>query len=165
MMLGELALFRQLHRKISVAVIFALLFVGYNSIPSSADSIPEPTTWEFPGVIESARALSPRNIEGREFNRFGLAYSTRELDSLPVATMSAQDLQKYADIVTHAYPDAVFRQVGDSCKELPVESLNETTIAGIAYISFHAIEPITRQKAAKCLADIQHNLKQARTTK
>lgn len=78
--------------------------------PSVQNSIPEPSSWLFPDVIESARTISPRNVEGRIFNQFGLAYSLEELEALPVATMTPQELQKYADIVTHAYPDAVFRQ-------------------------------------------------------
>jgi hypothetical protein len=69
--------------------------------------------------------------------------------------MSAQELQKYADIVTHAYPDAVSRQIPASCKEIPIEGMNPTAVAGVAYVSLHAIEPATRGRATTCLGEIQ----------
>jgi hypothetical protein len=106
-------------------------------------------------VIESARAISPRNIEGKNFNESGLVYSTETLESLPIASMQPDELQKYADIVTHAYPDAVFKQVPGSCKEFSLEETNETFVAGLAYISLHAIDPATREKAAACLKEVQ----------
>lgn len=128
--------------------------------PSVQNSIPEPSSWLFPDVIESARAISPRNVEGRIFNQFGLAYSLEELEALPVATMTPQELQKYADVVTHAYPDAVFRQrlfasPISSCKEIPIDKMNTTSIANAAYISLHAIVPATRERAANCLRELQ----------
>jgi tetratricopeptide (TPR) repeat protein len=123
--------------------------------PDIQNPIPEPSSWLFPDVIESARLISPRNVEGRIFNQFGLAYSLEELEALPVATMTPQELQKYADIVTHAYPDAVFRPIADSCKELPVEQMNTTAVANLAYVSLHAIVPATREKAANCLRELQ----------
>jgi hypothetical protein len=118
-------------------------------------SITEPASWSFPAVIESARAIGPHNVEGRPFDQRGLAYAPEELDALPVATMSAQELQKYADIVTHAYPDAVFRQVPASCKESSLDQINATAVAGIAYVSLHAIDPGTRENAARCLEEVQ----------
>jgi hypothetical protein len=123
--------------------------------PVVQNPIPEPRSWSFPDVIESARAISPRNVEGRTFNQFGLAYSLEELNALPVATMTPQELQKYADIVTHAYPDAVFRQTPASCKELPIDQINTTSIANVAYVSLHAIVPATRERAANCLRELQ----------
>lgn len=121
-------------------------------------TIPEPLSWSFPNVIESARAICPRNIEGRKFDQFGLAYPNKNLESLPVATMLPMELQKYADIVTHAYPDAVFRQFPASCKEIPIEKINATAVAGVAYISLHAIDPATRKRAETCLKEVQNLL-------
>lgn len=126
---------------------------------ASGGVIPQPTSWSFPDVVESARKVATRNVEGREFNEFGLAYSTEELDAVPMATMSPEELQKYADIVTHAYPDAVFREIGNECEQTPVEQLNSTAVAGIAYVSLHAIESGTRAGAAQCLSSIQEKLR------
>jgi len=117
--------------------------------------VPEPPTWSFPDVIEAARAIAPQNVDGRTFDQHGLAYSPETLDALPVATMSALELQKYADVVTHAYPDAVFRQVPASCQGPALDQANATAIAGIAYVSLHAIDPATRKRATTCLDEVQ----------
>lgn len=134
-----------------------------STAPSSRGAIPEPPSWSFPDIVESARAISPRNVEGRTFNQFGLAYPSEDLEAVPVATMSAHELQKYADIVTHAYPDAVFRQAPASCKEISVEGLNTTAVAAIAYVSLHAIEPATRGRATICLGEVQSKLKERKS--
>jgi hypothetical protein len=126
--------------------------------PSQA-RIPEPISWAFPAVVESARAISPTNVEGRTFDEHGLAYSIAELEALPVATMNAHELQKYADIVTHAYPDAAFRRGAGSGKDLPLERLNNTGVANAAYVSLHAVDADTRQRAAIYLEQIQVRLK------
>src|SRR5512133_2171277 len=127
--------------------------------PATKAPIPEPSSWSFPDVVESARKLAPRNVEGKEFDQFGVAYSLAELDSVPMATMPAGELQKYADIVTHAYPDAVFRQIAMDCKSTPVEGLNSTAVAGVAYVSLHAQDPETRRAADQCLSEIQRRLR------
>jgi hypothetical protein len=129
---------------------------------ASTTAIPEPSSWSFPDVVDSARKLAPRNVEGREFGQFGIAYPLAELESVPMATMPAEELRKYADIVTHAYPDAVFRQVADDCKSTPVEGLNSTAVAGLAYVSLHAQNPDNRRGAAECLAEIQRKLRARR---
>lgn len=100
-------------------------------------AIPVPRSWQFPAVIEAARSFSPRNLEGRVFGQTGLAYSLEQLDSLPVANLSASELQKYADIVTHAFPDAAFlRQVSvQECSDISAEDLNTTALANMAYVS------------------------------
>jgi hypothetical protein len=123
------------------------------------DAIPFPETWSFPQVIESARKISPKNIEDHQFNQFGIVYSTEDLSKLDLASMSANELQKYADIVTHAYPDAVAKQLPDSCYDLPINRLNETAIAGIAYVSINATNESNRNNAKSCLAIIQNKLK------
>ena len=142
---------------VSTAALFILLYSGE---AFTADKIPEPESWKFPDIVESARKISPRNVEGRLFNKFGLVYSSDELKKLALDTMPAEELQKYADIVTHAYPDAVYRQFPASCDELPVKKLNETSIAGVAYVSLNAIDADTREKAATCLKAIQRLLKE-----
>lgn len=81
----------------------------------------------------------------------GLAYAMAELDQLAVTTMSAEELQRYADVVTHAYPDAVFRQAALDCDALPIDSLNNTSLANVAYVSLHAVLPESRAQAAACL--------------
>lgn len=156
---------------ITIGLLFALLVVstwaqepvatpgGQSASAPKQGAIPEPNSWSFPAVVESARAIASRNVEGREFDRFGLAYSLPELQAVRVGRLPAQDLQRYADIVVHAYPDAVFRQITTSCSQAPVESLNTGAVAGVAYVSLHAIDPATRQKAAECLAEIQTRLK------
>ena len=130
---------------------------------STSDSqgkvIPEPESLSFPAVIDSARKIAPKNLEGREFNRFGLAYSTEELSQLDVSNMPAEKLQNYADIVTHAFPDAVFRQAPKDCTTLPFNQMNETTIAGMAYVSINAVSKETRDHAASCLKVVQESLK------
>lgn len=143
---------------IIILLVCILLFV-YPFKATFADAeIPEPTTWSFPDIIECARKIAPHNIEGRKFDQFGLAYSISELKKLPVATMSSEDLQKYADIVTHAYPDAMFRQFPVSCKEMPIDQMNETSIANIAYVAHNAVDKSTRDRAESCLKEIQKRL-------
>ena len=116
-----------------------------------------PRSWQFPAVIESARTLSPRNLEGRTFDQSGLAYPLEQLDSLPVASLTPFDLQKYADIVTHAFPDAAFlRQVSvKGCGDFSADELNSTALANLAYISLQAKFPPNRAEAASCLKEFQ----------
>jgi tetratricopeptide (TPR) repeat protein len=119
--------------------------------------LPAPRSWQFPAVIESARTLSPRNLEGRVFNQSGLAYPMEQLDSLPVASMTPFELQKYADIVAHAFPDAAFlRQVSlEGCADVSANELNTTALANVAYISLQAKIPTNRAEAASCLKQLQ----------
>ena len=144
---------------LSAGVIPSFVYAAENSQVNDTQKIPEPDSWSFPEVIESARAISPENIEGRPFDQFGMAYSSGVLKELPIASMTAQELQKYADIVTHAYPDAVFKSVPASSKEISLDKMNETTFANIAYISLHAINPDTRFKAAEFLREFQERWK------
>jgi len=88
-----------------------------------------------------------------------MAYSSAELKRLRMPEMSAEKLQFYADIVTHAYPDAVFQQMPKSCNDIRLDDLNETAIANIAYISINAVEEETRKQAAACLLEVQNQLK------
>lgn len=131
---------------------------------ASKTNILEPDSWSFPGIVESARKIAPRNIEGRDFGSSGMAYSMAEIKSLPIATLPPQELQKYADIVTHAYPDAVFRQLGGACNDMPTEEFNITSVAGIAYVSLHAVDLDTRQSAALCLSGLQIKLKTGKSS-
>lgn len=139
---------------------FALL-VSITELALADKSMSEPDSWSFPEVIEHARNISPTNIEGKPFNRFGLVYSSEEVASLRLSSLSAEELQKYADIVTHAYPDAVSRQLPEKCDTLPVEKMNETAVAGVAYVSINATKPSTRMWAKECLAAIQNNFGEA----
>ena len=120
-------------------------------------TLPAPRSWQFPAVIESARTLSPRNLEGRAFDQSGLVYPLEQLDSLPVASLTASELQKYADIVTHAFPDAAFlRQVSvKGCGDFSADELNSTALANLAYISLQAKYPPNRAEAASCLKEFQ----------
>ena len=148
---------------ITLKLVMTSAVVLLSSLSSTAfagsKSIPEPPSWSFPEVVESARAINPKNREGRVFNRFGLAYSQDELKRLQVPKMSPNELQNYADIVTHAYPDAIAKQLPTSCKEIPLDNLNETSIAGIAYVSLNAVESEARLRAKSCLSDIQSRMK------
>jgi tetratricopeptide (TPR) repeat protein len=123
-----------------------------------------PRSWQFPAVIESARTLSPRNLEGRTFDQSGLAYPLEQLDSLPVASLPDSELQKYADIVTHAFPDAAFlRQVSvKGCGDILAEELNTTALANMAYISLQAKFLPNRAEAASCLKEFQDVWRQRR---
>lgn len=127
-------------------------------VVDTQQEIPEPASWSFPDVVESAREISPHNVEGKPFNEFGLVYPQSEVETLSLATLSAEELQKYADIVTYAYPDAVFQQILVSCEEIPLDQINETTIANIAYVSLQAIDSGTREEAAICLSEIQERI-------
>jgi len=138
---------------VSVCILLALN--AYAEDNDVQQNIPEPASWSFPDIIQSARAIAPHNTEGRKFNAYGLAYSRDELKILSISTMPAQELQRYADIVTHAYPDAVSRMTPISCKTIPIQNLNETALANMAYASIHAIELSTRQRTATCLNEVQ----------
>lgn len=144
--------------RIVIAVVCILAIPQY---ALSEDAILEPETWSFPKIIESARKISPNNTEGKPFNQFGLVYSPEQLSVLKLSKLAAQDLQKYADIVTHAYPDAVAKQLPVHCKDIPINKLNETTVAGIAYVSINAVNSATRKWADKCLTVIQNNFAKA----
>ncbi|OAN13689.1 hypothetical protein A3K86_14035 [Photobacterium jeanii] len=125
-------------------------------------NIPTPANWNFPDIADSARVIAPTNIAGIPFNEYGLAYSQDILANLDVLNLPATELQKYADVVTHAYPDATAeRGMPDDCSQLPFEDLNETSFANIAYISINAIKTNNRQSAANCLLYLQTNLKES----
>ena len=144
-------------RNWTIAKVILLMLVCTNT--QAEESIPSPESWSFPQVIESARKITPKNVEGRPFNQFGLVYSSADLSRLDFSKMTAEKLQIYADIVTHAYPDAVAQQLPSSCDSVEVKELNETAIAGIAYISIHASKIETRNRAKACLSIIQSKLK------
>ena len=120
-------------------------------------SLPAPRSWQFPEVIEAARAFSPRNLEGRPFDQRGLAYPLEQLDSLPVSSLTTAELQKYADIVTHAFPDAAFLRAISSqrCSDTSADELNPTALANVAYVSLQAKIPSNRAEAASCLKQLQ----------
>ena len=119
--------------------------------------LPAPRSWQFPAVIESARTLSPRNLEGRAFDQSGLAYPLEQLVSLQVEGLTASELQKYADIVTHAFPDAAFLRAVSfkGCGDVSADELNPTALANAAYISLQAKIPTNRAEAASCLKQLQ----------
>lgn len=145
-----------MRQNIKKYLFFIVVFVS--SFLTYADEIIlEPKSWSFPDVIESARKISPNNLEGKVFNQFGLAYSKEKLSKLDVSRMRPEQLQNYADIVTHAYPDAIGKTF-PNCSNLPVKRLNETTIAGIAFISINAKTENVRQYAKACLLIIQGKL-------
>ena len=76
-----------------------------------------------------------------------------------MANLSAEQLQKYADIVTHAYPDAVAKQLPSNCSNIQIENINATNFTNIAYVSLHAQNKKTRQGAKECLANLQSRFK------
>ena len=108
--------------------------VAEKGVNTSIAEYPQPKSWSFPEIVKSAREISPTNLEGRPFNQFGLAYSKEVLQGLDISSMSAEALQNYADVVTHAYPDAIALQIPISCKYLSLNDLNETSIAGMAFL-------------------------------
>jgi hypothetical protein len=143
-----------------IVISFIIINGGFNSmVQASNKSIPEPLSWSFPDIIESARKISPKNIEGHKFNALGLVYSTEKLKLIDMKNMSADKLQVFADAVTHAYPDAISREIPESCKDIPLSNFNETAIAGLAYISVNAIESDSRNRAKNCLLEVQKKLK------
>lgn len=119
-------------------------------------SLPVPKSWQFPQVIDLARTITPRNRAGRPFDRDGLAYSLEQLNALPVLTLSPAELQNYADIVTHAFPDAAFIRTTSlmSCGTIPADQLNTTAIANLAFVSLQAKCPANRAEAAICLQEL-----------
>tara|TARA_R110000868_G_C10823777_1_gene758824 strand:- start:151 stop:618 length:468 start_codon:yes stop_codon:yes gene_type:complete len=143
-------------------LILSVLFVGGCSNPNTTEqvsvSIPEPESWAFPGIIESARKIAPKNIEGRAFDRFGLAYPLAEYKSLDLASLSVDELQKYADVVAYAYPDAVSMRSPEECSGIPLNKVNAASVGAMAYISNHAIRKSSRDKSLKCLLVIQKRL-------
>ena len=136
-----------------------LLFMFFCLNLQAEEKVDTPESWSFPHIVESARKISPNNIEGRPFNRFGLAYSLEEVGDLDFSAMDADEMQKYADIVTHAYPDAIAEQYPDSCDNMTLDDMNKTSIAGIAYISLNAVKVKNREWAKKYLSVIQNKLK------
>ncbi len=144
--------------KMNLLVIISCIFLFSSALVTAEENIASPASWSYPEVIDSARAINPKNIEGLPFDQFGLAYTFSDLAKLKFSSMSADQLQKYADIVTHAYPDAIAMQLPDACDELPVEQMNETAIAGLAYVSINAVKKETRTKVKKCFEIVQKKL-------
>lgn len=144
----------KLIRKVVPVIVFGTMYA------QAEDLIPVPESWSFPQVIESARKITPNNVEGRPFNQFGLVHSPMIITKLKPSTMTADELQKYADIVTHAYPDAVAKQLPQSCEDLSVDKMNEATVGGLAYVSIHALSESTRKFAATCLSIIQKKFRE-----
>ena len=143
---------------------FTLQLADTSLQPTAEEVVLEPASWSFPEVIQHARKIAPQNIEGKPFNNFGLVYTEKEASTLSLSTLPASELQKYADIVTHAYPDAVAKQLPNSCEVLPVEQLNETSLGGIAYVSINAKSEAARAKAKACFSVLQKNLAKLEST-
>ncbi|GLQ71690.1 hypothetical protein [Vibrio penaeicida] len=143
--------------KVLMAASASILLAGCTSDTTTSHNAgyPEPPSWDFPYVTEAAYEISPHNLEGRPFNSDGLAYTHEELEALPVKNMTSEQLQNYADVVTHAFPDATYQSVPESCEDISAESLNETSLANVAYISIQAVEKATRDSARSCLATLQ----------
>ncbi|MCY4329583.1 MAG: hypothetical protein OXC48_05835 [Endozoicomonadaceae bacterium] len=141
-------------------LVFTIL-ISISKISSAKGYLLEPESWSFPAVIEYAREISPKNIEDKIFGAFGLIYSSEELAALKVYDLSANELQKYADIVVHAYPDAAGKQLPDKCEDLPISQMNKTCIANVAYVSIHATNPDIRKHAAECFAFIHNSLQES----
>lgn len=149
-------------------LILSVLFVGACSNTQTkqqaSNSIPEPDSWKFPSVVESARKIAPKNIEGRAFDRFGLAYPLAKYKTLDFASLSVDELQKYADVVAYAYPDAVSKRTPDDCSGIPLDKVNAASAGAMAYISTHAVLPSSREKSLKCLLVIQERLRENSST-
>ena len=60
--------------------------------------------------------------------------------------------------MTHAYPDAIASQLPSSCDTLALEDLNETAVAGVAYIALNATQAANRASAIECLSVLQNKL-------
>ena len=137
------------------------LSIHQDTTHAAKEGILEPECWNSPDVIESARKVSPKNIEGKTFDAYGCAYSSEELAALKVYDLPIDELQKYADIVVHAYPDAVGRQLPNKYEDLPISQMNKTCIANVAYVSIHATNPDIRKHAAECFAFIHNSLQES----
>jgi hypothetical protein len=126
---------------------------------SAPVEVPEPPSWMFPEVVTAARARCPKNIEGLRFDEHGLAYTTREIDELPVLSMTPEQLQRYADVVTYAYPDASFRRGTPDCDAVPLEYVQSSALANLAFMSLNAVLPETREQASRCLQRLIERLR------
>lgn len=140
---------------IKILSLFLFLFLHKTN---AQEKFVEPESWKFPQIIESARIISPTNIEGIPFNEGGIAYSLQVLKKLNISSMKARELQKYADIVTHAYPDALAKQFPKSCDKININKINETTFANLAFISLRGKKKESREKAQNCLFVLQKSL-------
>ncbi|MEC8080975.1 MAG: hypothetical protein VX148_05780 [Pseudomonadota bacterium] len=151
--------------KYKTLIVFSSLFIGACSNLDSANqvknNIPQPESWSFPQVIYSALKIAPTNIEGRPFNKFGLAYPLSKYSSLDLASLPLDELQKYADVVTYAYPDAISRRFSEDCSGVPLSKVNAVSLGGMAYVSNHAVQKSAREKSLKCFTVIQERLKKA----
>ena len=129
-----------------LTVLFVILMV---QVTTKAEDFPEPSSWRFPDVVVSALQTSPRNLEGIPFNDFGIAYNLDFLEGLVITELPIEELQKYADVVTHAYPDAVLMKsnIPSNCENMPSDQFNQTSLAGLAYISLNAISEENRTTA------------------
>ena len=85
----------------------------------------------------------------------------KQLEALQVDSMAASELQNYADIVTHAFPDAVFlRSISaKDCDDYDVGEMTAPPLANIAYVSLQAKIPGNRDEAARCLIQLQDLLR------
>ena len=67
-------------RRLLECVLILICSMGIKT--TAEDAVPEPKSWTFPEVIEYAREITPDNVEGKPFNKFGMVYSQDELSKL-----------------------------------------------------------------------------------
>jgi hypothetical protein len=133
--------------------------VGFVDKVITGETIPEPKSWSYPEINEYAKEITPTNIEGKPFNMLGRVYSSFDEKRIDSSSASANELQKYATAMYHAFPDAMARKLPKPCDDHYPANIAFDYISGLAFISLNAIEKGNRDWAKRCLETIQEKIK------
>ena len=116
-----------------------------------------PNDWSFPGIIQESFSIMDLQKKGHLFNReTGLPCITPS--SHDFKTMPWNELEKFSDVVTNAFPDATAIHLQDVMNTNPHElNLNVTSLGNLAFISNHAVMPVNRNMAKELLSTYIQN--------
>lgn len=118
-----------------------------------ATEIRKPSTWEFPHIINEAFQLVDHWGIGDRFDRkSGMSNACKTANNPDFKKMPWNELQYFADVITHAFPDAVLLSMIEAWGENPhMTNLNKTAVGNLAFISNNARVPDNRKSAKRFL--------------
>lgn len=115
--------------------------------------IRKPSTWEFPYILDEAFSIVDRwNIADRFDRKSGMSIACKTANNPDLKKMPWNELQYFADVITHAFPDAVLLSMIKTWGENPyLTNLNITAVGNLAFISNNARSPYNRNSAKRFL--------------
>lgn len=116
-----------------------------------------PESFSFSQIVAKSVARVPRNALGWEFDSSGMVIGPETVDQAVeefvrhgnMDRCRVQNMSAYADVVTHAWPDAAAEM---SCRDLVLPpDANAQAICNLAYVAIYAEVPKHRVWANGCL--------------